>query len=174
LPVVLKRVTPLLLGTSRRDYQRIISLLYIVRGGTMETTAFKVGRYLSVADWLHRVYSEKVRGSMPSQLIGSSYLAQALTNPQRGFANMSLRLAPYLSWAKTRGARHAAGIVATLDKLGTEITQSGGFGTKTTDQDRADILLGYHFRKPAASADELEVCDKDSEDANARAVVSDS
>jgi hypothetical protein len=173
LPMALQRVTPLLLGNSNSDYKKIISLLYILRGEIMETTAFTIGRYLSVADWLHRVYCEQVRdGSMPSQLIGSSYLAQALTNPQRGFANMSLRLSPYLSWAKTRGARHAGGIVATLDKLATEITQSGGFGTKTTDQERADILLGFHFRKPAASADKSEVCEKDSQAATAVAVVS--
>jgi len=173
LPVALQRMTPLLLGNSNTDYKKIISMLYILRGGIMDTTAFKIGRYLSVADWLHRVYCQQVRdGSMPSQLIGSSYLAQALTNPQRGFANMSLRLSPYLSWAKTRGAHHAGGIVATLDKLATEITQSGGFGTKTTDQDRADILLGFHFRKPAASADESDVCEKDSQAAAAVAVIS--
>ena len=130
----------------------------------METTAFKVGRYLSVADWLHRVYCDKLRdGSMPPQLIGSAYLAQALTNPQRCFANMSRRLTPYLSWGKTRGARHAAGIVATLDKLATEIAQRGGFATKTTDQDRADVLLGFHFRKPTASADQSEVCEKETQ-----------
>jgi hypothetical protein len=172
LPAALQRVTPLLLGNSNTDYKKIISMLYILRGGIMETTAFNIGRYLSVADWLHRVYCEQVRdGSMPSQLIGSSYLAQALTNPQRGFANMSLRLSPYLSWSKTRGARHAGGIVATLDKLATEIMQSGGFGTKTTDQERADILLGFHFRKPAASADESGICGKDSQ-AAAVAVIS--
>ncbi|MGA9391784.1 MAG: hypothetical protein WBV69_15210 [Candidatus Sulfotelmatobacter sp.] len=173
LPVALQRATPLLLGKGNSDYSKIISMLYILRGGIMETTAFYIGRYLSVADWLHRVYCEQVRDrKMPSQLIGSSYLAQALTNPQRGFANMSLRLSPYLSWAKTRGARHAGGIVATLDKLATEILQSGGFGTKTTDQERADILLGFHFRKPAASADESSVCEQNSQAATAVAVIS--
>ena len=172
LPVALQRGTPLLLGNGNTDYKKIISMLYILRGGIMETTAFNIGRYLSVADWLHRVYCEQVRGSLPSQLIGSSYLAQTLTNPQRGFANMSLRLSPYLSWAKTRGARHAGGIVATLDKVATEIVQSGGFGTKTTDQERADILLGFHFRKPAASADESEVCEKDLQTATSVAVIS--
>jgi hypothetical protein len=173
LAVTLQRVTPLLLGNSNTDYKKIISMLYILRGGIMETTAFKIGRYLSVADWLHRVYCEQVRDrSMPSQLIGSSYLAQTLTNPQRGFANMSLRLSPYLSWAKTRGARHAGGIVATLDKVATEIMESGGFGTKTTDQEGADMLLGFHFRKRAASADESEVCEKDSQAATAVADIS--
>jgi hypothetical protein len=159
LPLALQRVTPLLLGNKNTDYKKIISLLYILRGGIMETAAFKVGRYLSVADWLHRVYCDKVRdGSMPPQLIGSAYLAQTLTNPQRGLANISLRLAPYLSWAKTRGVRHAVGIAATLDRLATEIAQSGGFSTSTTDKDRADLLLGFHFRKPAAPADQSEVC----------------
>jgi hypothetical protein len=173
LPVALQRGIPLLLGNSSTDYKKILSMLYVLRGGIMETTAFKIGRYLSVADWLHRVYCEEVRGgSVPLQLIGSSYLAQAITNPQRGFANMSLRLSPYLSWAKTRGARHAGGIVATLDKLATEIRLSGGFGTKTTDQERADILLGFHFRKPATSVDELEVCEEDSQAATAVAVIS--
>ena len=173
LPIALQRVTPLLLGGSNKDYKKVISVVYILRGGIMETTAFKVGRYLSVADWLHRVYCQEVRdGSMPSQLIGSAYLAQALTSPKRGIANMSLRLAPYLSWAKTRGARHAGHIVATLDKLATEIAQSGGFGTNTTDEDRADILLGFHFRKPAASADSSEVCEKDPHIVGTRAVES--
>src|SRR5579864_1898879 len=173
LPVALQRVTPLLLGNSSTDYKKIISMLCILRGGIVETTAFKIGRYLSVADWLHRVYCEQVRdGSMPSQLIGNSYLAQVITNPQRGFANMSLRLPPYLSWAKTRGARHAGGIVSTLDKLATEIKQSGGLGTKTTDQERADILLGFHFRKPAGSAGESEVFEKDSQVGTAAAVIS--
>jgi hypothetical protein len=50
--------------------------------------------------------------------------------------------------------------------------QSGGFSTKTTDQERADILLGFHFRKPAASTDESEVCEKDSQAATAIAVIS--
>lgn len=163
LSIALRRVTPLLLASGASDYKNVISMLYILRGGIMETTAFKIGRYLSVADWLHRVYCEQIReGDLPSKLIGSSCLAQALTNPQRCFANMSLRLPPYLSWAKSRGARSAAGILALLETLGTEIMQGGGFGTKTTDQDRADILLGFHFRKPVGSANPADVCAKDS------------
>jgi hypothetical protein len=172
LPIALQRVTPLLLGNNSSDYKEIISMLYLLRGGIMETTAFKIGRYLSVADWLHRVYCEQVRESVSSQLVGSSYLAQALTNPQRGFANMSRRLIPYLTWAKTRGAQHVAGIAVLLDKLATDIAQSGGLGIQTTDQERADILLGFHFRKPAVSGDGVEVCERDSQTASAGAVVS--
>jgi hypothetical protein len=163
LPVALQRATPLLIGSCGRDYRNVISMLYILRGGIMETSAFKIGRYLSVADWLHRVYCEQVReGDLPLKLVGSSYLSQALINPERCFANMSLRLPPYLSWAKSRGAGSAAGIVALLDKLGSDIVQGGGFGTKTTDQERADILLGFHFRKAVGSANLAEVCENDS------------
>src|SRR5437588_609548 len=61
LPIALQRVTPLLLGGSNKDYKKVFSMVYILRGGIMETTAFKVGRYLSVADWLHRVYCQEVR-----------------------------------------------------------------------------------------------------------------
>ena len=75
-------------------------------------------------------------------------------------------------YVERHGSRHAAGIVATLDKLATEIGQGGGFGTTTTDKDRADILLGFHFRKPVASADQSEVCEKDAEAAGTKAVSS--
>lgn len=67
----------------------------------MNESAFQLGRFLRVADEIHRLYCEVVRKKeIPPELCGSSMLAAMLENPTQALAQLCARSAPYLKWAR--------------------------------------------------------------------------
>src|SRR5208337_1083150 len=68
----------------------------------MSNAPYLVGRMLKLADELHALYCKEVRnGSLPSQLLGNALMAAALDSPTQAVAQLALRIAPYLGWART-------------------------------------------------------------------------
>lgn len=64
-------------------------------------SCFLLGRMLNASDWLHELYCVHVRdGGFPPQFLGSAQLQLAYNNPQRAIAQLSVRLKPYVAWAK--------------------------------------------------------------------------
>ena len=112
----------------------------------MNNVPYLLGRMLKLADELHALYCKEVRnGSLPSQLLGNALMAAALNSPTQAVAQLALRIAPYLGWARTNSTS-VAGLSRYLLK---EFGLVGGrlremaLPTRLDDPARAQLLLGY-------------------------------
>jgi hypothetical protein len=146
----LKKETILLLS--------VLGLLLYKRGDRkekyMESMAYLVGQLLKISDELHTLYCKVVRGGdVPPQLVGSALFATAGETPNQAIAQLSLRVNPYITWAKqyryknitTKNeeswrARWYLGLYENAaDKLVSAMTDSTRFG----DFDKAQLFIGY-------------------------------
>jgi len=126
-------------------------LLYkngIAKGGFMNSPAYLVGRFLSLADDLHLKYCQHVRkGSIPPQLVGNALMPTALETPEKALSMLSQRILPYQAWAKTlSGDEKNVGLVKSfLGKIGAVTSQINERQMPLTcsDTDKAQMLLGY-------------------------------
>ena len=111
----------------------------------MESTAFKLGRFLQMADLLHKQYCVQQRdGSTPPQLVGNSYFDLVSRSPAKGLAMMHSRLKLYQGFAQTRGDGLAKWALAQLGTLSAEIASQLPASLSTSEQ--AQMLLGYLAR----------------------------
>jgi len=125
------------------------------KGGIMESTAFLIGRILSLVDQLHVNYCIVIRNkSISSQLIGNSLLGLALNNPEKALSFLSERIKNYKTWPTTYKNTSADDDVIKaisisknyiLPEMGkiSAILSKETLPTKCTDADRAKMLLGY-------------------------------
>lgn len=126
-------------------------LLYkngIFKGGFMNSPAYLIGRFLSLADDLHLRYCYNVRkGSIPPQLVGNALMSTALETPEKALSILSQRILPYQAWAKTLyGDEKDVGLIKSfLGKIGSVSNQIKEFQipTECSDTDKAQMLLGY-------------------------------
>jgi len=126
-------------------------LLYkngIKKGGFMNSSAYLVGRLLSLVDDLHLKYCQHVRkGSIPPQLVGNALMSTALETPEKALSMLSQRIPPYQAWAKTlSGDDKDVGLVKFfLEKIGAVSNQLKECQIPSTcsDTDKAQMLLGY-------------------------------
>lgn len=120
----------------------------------MENTAYLVGQILKISDELHTLYCNVVRkGDIPPQLAGSSLFATASEAPYQALSQLSLRINPYISWAKQyrfknivikdqeswKASWYLNLYEATVNKLKLVITNS----TRFNDYDRSQLFIGY-------------------------------
>lgn len=112
----------------------------------MENPSYQVGRMLKFADELHALYCKKVReGSMPPQLLGNALMVAALDSPTQALAQLALRIAPYLGWARTNST-DAAGLSRYFLKefgLVEAKLRNVTLPPRLDDPARAQLLLGY-------------------------------
>jgi hypothetical protein len=117
------------------------------KGGYMGSTAFLVGRFMSLADKLHLKYCENVRkGSVPPQLVGNALMPTALEEPVKALSMLSQRILPYQAWANTLREGDDVGLVRYfLGQLGelSEKLKGSGIPRQCTDAEKAQMLLGY-------------------------------
>jgi hypothetical protein len=126
-------------------------LLYkngIEKGGFMNSPAYLVGRFLSLADDLHLKYCQQVRkGSIPPQLVGNALMPTALEMPEKALSMLSQRIIPYQAWAKTlSGDEKNVGLVKHFLKQIGEVShqlKEAGLSPSCSDTDKAQMLLGY-------------------------------
>lgn len=126
-------------------------LLYkngIEKGGFMNSPAYLVGRFLSLADDLHLKYCQNVRkGLVPPQLVGNALMPTALEMPEKALSMLSQRILPYQAWAKTlSGDEKDVGLVKSfLGKIGAVSAQLKECQIPLTcsEMDKAQMLLGY-------------------------------
>lgn len=113
----------------------------------MEKAPYLIGRFLNLADSLHKVWCKNVKKDdpLPPQLLGSTYFASFQQNPVQAFASMQQRLMPYWSWAETnrtpdikrsRWLRREMGMIV-------QAIHEAKIPTHLSDEDRAEMLLGY-------------------------------
>lgn len=135
-----------------------------------EDLAFRLGQFLSAADYIHVGYCADLRrGDVPPTLIGNSVFAIAGSDPVRALGILQTRLKPYLAWSVRRDDIFKK--AAALDKegkdgIGRAIAMRTGisnarnaketaaalehalapYRTKaraTDDRFKAELLLGY-------------------------------
>lgn len=112
----------------------------------MENAPYLIGRFLNLADGLHALWCKNVRDNqIPPQLLGSSLFASFQMNPVQAFGNASLRMKPYLDWAKTNETRDAALSRWFLGEFGRVCAaiKAAGIPQRLSDTDKAEMLLGY-------------------------------
>lgn len=123
----------------------------------MNESAFQLGRFLRVADEIHRLYCEVVRKKeIPPELCGSAMLAATLENPTQALAQLCMRSAPYLKWAQAYYGNDvivSGGKSIPADKLVhswmqkwspiADMLHQTSWPARPTSEERAQIFLGY-------------------------------
>jgi hypothetical protein len=112
----------------------------------MNNGPYLVGRILKLADELHALYCKEVRnGSLPPQLLGNALVGAALNSPIQSLAQLSLRIVPYLGWARTNSTDSAGLSRYFLKEFGNVESKLRDFAlpTRLDDPARAQLLLGY-------------------------------
>jgi hypothetical protein len=112
----------------------------------MHNPPYLVGRILKLADELHALYCKEVRGnSLPPQLLGNALMAAALDSPTQALAQLALRIAPYLGWARTNSSDSAGLSRYFLKEFGlVEVhLRDKPMPVRLDDAARAQLLLGY-------------------------------
>lgn len=143
-------------------YPGILGLLLYKLGKTKETymneSAYQLGRFLRVADEIHRLYCEIVRNkSIPPELCGSSLLTAMLESPARTLDQLAMRSAPYVKWARAFHDQEKAGLVHYWMRQWSQIADALHelkWPSRPTPEERAQIFLGYlsSFQKSESTA----------------------
>jgi len=112
----------------------------------MNNPPYLLGRMLKLSDELHALYCKEVRrNSLPPQLLGNALMVAALDSPTQAIAQLALRIAPYLGWARTNSTESAGLSRYFLKEFGVveaklrDIALPG----RLDDPARAQLLLGY-------------------------------
>ena len=101
---------------------------------------------LKLADELHALYCKEVRkNSLPPQLLGNALMVAALDSPTQAIAQLALRIAPYLGWAKTNSTESAGLSRYVLKEFGLVEAKlrDTALPGRLDDPARAQLLLGY-------------------------------
>lgn len=112
----------------------------------MNHPPYLVGRMLKLADELHALYCKEIRkNNLPPQLLGNALMVAALDSPTQALAQLALRIAPYLGWARTNSTESAGLSRYFLKEFGLveaklrDVT----LPLRLDDPARAQLLLGY-------------------------------
>jgi hypothetical protein len=134
-----KQLMPAILGL-------LLWKLDIGKESYMNHPSYLVGRMLKLADELHALYCKEMRkGKMPPQLLGNALMVAALDSPTQALAQLALRIAPYLGWARTNSTESAGLSRYFLKEFGLveaklrDVT----LPLRLDDPARAQLLLGY-------------------------------
>ena len=140
---------------------------HIVKEIYMENISFLLGQFLHACDEIHSFYCKVERnGDIPRQLAGNAILPMATDMPEKALAHLSVRMNPYLSWAKqySIGKKQVNDIPNNLvgwhigvlehlsDKMHLKLDDSINFG----DYDKAQLFLGYLASLPQFKKNSME------------------
>jgi hypothetical protein len=134
-----KQVMPSILGL-------LLWKLGIGKESYMNDSAYLIGRMMKLADELHALYCKEVRkGNLPPQLLGNALMGAALDTPTQALAQLALRIAPYLGWARTNSSNSAGLSRYFLKEFSIVEGKLHGIAlpTRLDDTARAQLLLGY-------------------------------
>ena len=134
-----KQLMPAILGL-------LLWKLGIGKEAYMNNPPYLVGRLLKLADELHTLYCKEVRNnSLPPQLLGNALMVAALNSPIQALAQLALRIAPYLGWAKTNATESAGLSRYVLKEFGLleGKLRDMTLPARLDDPGRAQLLLGY-------------------------------
>ena len=137
--------------TDKAYYPGILGLLLLKsdkeREEYMNESAFLLGRFLRIADEIHRLYCEVVRNKdIPSELCGSSMLVGMMEAPGRTLNQLAMRSAPYVKWARAYHGDEKGGLVHYWMKNWAEVANpllEKGWPKRLAPDERAQVFLGY-------------------------------
>jgi len=117
----------------------------------MNETPYMLGKFLNLADGLHRLWCECVRDkdgkvkTLPPVLIGNGFYSSVSQSPIRGIATLGERLRVYLAWAKTYQGEKTGLAHWYLKELSSvcDTVHLKGIPMRLSDADKAQMLLGY-------------------------------
>ena len=113
----------------------------------MNETAFLLGRFLRIADGLHRCYCDSERkGQYPGEFCGSSLISAMMENPVVALAQFGQRSAPYVRWAQACQKEKYEGLAHWWLNQWQPIADAlhaTKLSTRLTDAERAELFLGY-------------------------------
>ena len=132
-------------------YPGILGLLLLKLGKRkdeyMKDSATQLGRFLRVADEIHRLYCEVVRkNDLPPELCGSSMLVSMMESPGMTLTQLALRSAPYVKWARAYHDENKGGLVHYWMQRWSEIADpllEKGWPKRLSAEERAQVFLGY-------------------------------
>jgi hypothetical protein len=134
-----KQLMPAILGL-------LLWKLSLRKESYMSNPPYLVGKMLKLADDLHALYCKEVRkNNLPPQLLGNALMVAALDSPLQALAQLALRIAPYLGWARTNSTESAGLSRYFLKEFAVlEIKlRDAALPTRLDDAARAQLLLGY-------------------------------
>ncbi len=139
-------------STYRTDHLTAIGLSLWYAGHRkekiVESVAYSLGRFLQMADLLHKQYCQQARqGSTPPHLIGNAHFDVCGQSPAKALAMMQNRLKLYQGFAQTRGDGLAKWALGQLGELSAEIALQ--LPATLSTEDKAQMLLGYLARTPS-------------------------
>lgn len=135
----------------------VLGLLLYKRGDRkenyMENMAYLVGQLLKISDELHILYCKVMRnGDVPPQLAGSALFAAASEMPYQAMAQLSLRMNPYITWAKqyrfkdktkNEGTGIAGWLLRLYEEAANKLYPVMTDSTRFNDFEKAQLFIGY-------------------------------
>jgi len=142
-----------------------------VKEDYMKSAPYLLGQMLKISDELHAFYCKVVRGDVPPQLAGNSFMATALEAPERMLGQLGQRMNPYVGWAKTyRYQKHEdSGLAGWYLKLYEDTVEElkaklFDLNTRFGDSEKAELFIGYLASFPKKErAKDGEASEQDSE-----------
>lgn len=131
----------------------------------MENIAYLVGQLLKISDELHTLYCNAVRNEdVPPQLAGSVLFVSACEAPNQAISQLSLRMNPYITWAKqyrfknieakNKESWKAGWYLSLYEDVANKLNLSMTNTIRFNDFDKAKLFIGYlaSFPKRESSA----------------------
>lgn len=132
----------------------ILSMLLFFSGNRkddyMEATPYLMGQLLKASDELHALYCKVVRNNqIPPQLVGSALFVAASETPGRTLSQLSVRIAPYLSWAKQYRTKNedssglAGWYLKVFERIANKLATEYSVPMRWSDAQKAQLFIGY-------------------------------
>ena len=132
----------------------VLSMLLFFSGNRkddyMEATPYLMGQLLKASDELHALYCKVVRSNqIPPQLVGSALFVAASETPGRTLSQLSVRMAPYLSWAKQYRTKNedssglAGWYLRIFEQIANKLATAYAVPMRWSDAQKAQLFIGY-------------------------------
>lgn len=132
----------------------VLSMLLFFSGNRkddyMEATPYLMGQLLKASDELHALYCKVVRNNqIPPQLVGSALFVAASETPGRTLSQLSVRMAPYLSWAKQYRTKNedssglAGWYLKVFEQIANKLATEYSVPMRWSDTQKAQLFIGY-------------------------------
>ena len=132
----------------------VLSMLLFFSGNRkddyMESTPYLMGQLLKASDELHALYCKVVRNNqIPPQLVGSALFVAASETPGRTLSQLSVRMAPYLSWAKQYRTKNedssglAGWYLRVFEQIANKLATEYSVPMRWSDAQKAQLFIGY-------------------------------
>lgn len=132
----------------------VLSMLLFFSGNRkddyMEATPYLMGQLLKASDELHALYCKVVRNNqIPPQLVGSALFVAASETPGRTLSQLSVRMAPYLSWAKQYRTKNedssglAGWYLKVFEQIANKLATEYSVSMRWSDAQKAQLFIGY-------------------------------